>query len=153
SGEWMKKLFEGRNSKERSQFIKEIGRRYYDLLVKKDLSMSYPGHSGFSLSSDELEENNEVKQFLEKAVDYGDLYDVKHTSKSGGQKRIKYYLTPIFCPHFRITYKRIKEPEYLSIQKMKSLFHIGDKVNFAEAKSGRKKVSDAQQVLFKKDNF
>ena len=51
--------------------------------------MSNPGKNGFSLPLDELEAkaNDDVRKFLNLAVDYGDLHESVHTSKTKGEKR------------------------------------------------------------------
>ena len=112
SEEWQKKPIEGKESKKRLKFIQKIGERYYRYLTDDD-SMSYPGRNGFSVSVSDLELNKEVFDFLQLAVDYGDLYEAHHTSKSKGERRRKYYLAPILCPAYSIPYKHTKEPEYL----------------------------------------
>jgi len=112
SEEWQKKPIEGKQSKKRFSVIQQLGERYYKLLID-DLAMSYPGRNGFSIASYDLNRNKIVKDYLKLAVDYGDLQAIAHTSKSKGEKRRKFYLAPILCPAFRISYKHTKEPEYI----------------------------------------
>jgi len=122
SEEWLKKPVEGKDSKRRLQFINRVGYRYYNILVD-DFAMSNPGKNGFSLPLDELEAkaNDDVRKFLNLAVDYGDLHESVHTSKTKGEKRKKYYLAPILCPAFKIPYKHIKEPEYMAVKGIREM--------------------------------
>jgi hypothetical protein len=115
SEEWLKKPFEGKDSSRRKAMIMLLGKRYYRHMTN-DIAMSYPGWTGFSLPTDQLDRDLESIEFLETAVSFGDLYEFSHTSKKKGEKRKKFYLAPIFCPAFKITYKHIKEPEYIDMQ-------------------------------------
>jgi hypothetical protein len=141
SEEWLKKPIEGKDSKRRLQFIKNIGYRYYNALVD-DAPMSNPGHSGFSLPLEDLQVNIETSEFLNLAVDYGDLYESIHTSKSRGVKRKKYYLAPILCPAFKIPYKHIKEPEYMGLSKIEDIIQASDVRDATKSKSASNKDSD-----------
>lgn len=113
SEEWLRKQLEGADVKRRQEFVNRIGAYFYKMLTE-DKSMSYPGRNGFSIRLDELEADQDVDKFLKIAVDYGDLYDAAHTSKTKGEKRKKYYLAPILSPAFKVPYTHTKEPEYLS---------------------------------------
>jgi hypothetical protein len=124
SEEWQKKPIEGKESKKRLKFIQKAGERYYKYLID-DLSMSYPGRNGFSVSITDLDDNKYVSEYLKVAVDYGDIYEGPHTSKSKGEKRRKYYLAPILCPAFKIPYKHTKEPEYIRATALQGLLDDG----------------------------
>ncbi len=117
SEEWLKKPKEGENSSVRIQLLTTLGHHFYNELTN-DLAMSYPGKNGFSLKTDDLKKDGYIKNLLCVSVDYGDLHEATHTSKSKGEKRVKYYLAPIFCPAFKIPYKHTKEPEYINIKQL-----------------------------------
>ena len=71
----------------------------------------------FSVSSELFQafgEYQELRTFLNEAVDYGDLYDMPHTTRKADRKgRTKWYLAPILSPYFQIPHQHIKEPYYL----------------------------------------
>lgn len=117
SEEWVNKVKEGDDATRRSQFLRNIGPYYYRQLID-DKAMSYPGVTGFSLNTAELNQAREVHRFLKTCVEYGDLYEAPHTSKHKGEARVKYYLAPILCPYFRIPYQRTKEPDYIHVSKI-----------------------------------
>jgi len=80
--------------------------------------MSNPGHNGFSLLDEELSapEFDHVRFLLEEMVDYGTLMSSPHTTKEKDRRaRTKFYLNPVLCPHFKIHYKRLKEPMYIHV--------------------------------------
>lgn len=140
SEEWLRKPNEGEQSKKRSQLIKLIGARYYKILTD-DIAMSNPGKNGFSISNDSLKKDNVSREILELTVNYGDLYDHPHTSKSKGEKRTKYYLAPILCPSFKITYKHIKEPEYIDLPTLqKWLSNVEKKRKVAKNSTGSSSI-------------
>ena len=115
STHWYQKINELPNGSDRKRFIDVLGRLFYTKLVN-DLAMSYPGHNGFSVRIDELETDTKIKDFLEEAVDYGDLFDSSHTTKEKtARQRVKFYLNPILSPHFRIPESHVKEPIYASV--------------------------------------
>ncbi|CAN5883178.1 hypothetical protein BH18ACI4_BH18ACI4_00790 [soil metagenome] len=119
STHWYVKINEKPDGSDRKRFIDIVGRRFYTGLVN-DAAMSYPGHNGFSVRIDELETNEDVNNFLRKAVDYGDLFDASHTTKEkSAQQRKKYYLNPILSPHFRIPESHVKEPIYLKVSQVR----------------------------------
>lgn len=117
SDEWQKKQPEGAGSANRRRFLATIGEYYYRKLTN-DRAMSYPGLNGFSVNINELEQNQDVYSFLKTCVGYGDLYEAPHTSKQKGEKRLKYYLAPILCPHFKLPYRHTKEPDYVKPEKI-----------------------------------
>ena len=114
--------------------------------------MSYPGHNGFSLTQSELQSVEDVRQFLEDAVDYGDLYDAPHTTKSGDRRqRVKWYLHPILSPHFKIHESHIKEPMYVNIEEVISWMKRSGIVFRSRTRSRglrKSEPSEEQQTLF-----
>ena len=57
--------------------------------------MSNPGQNGFSLRASDLEAHAGLRQLIEEAVGWGDLYEMDHTSKIKSDRasdpRKKYY--------------------------------------------------------------
>jgi hypothetical protein len=112
SNSWYADISKEKGGKYRQAFIRYLGTQLYKTLVE-DISMSNPGHNGFSLDVEELEKATKLKKFLNEATDYGDLYDAPHTSKlTDKRERIKYYLNPILSPRFKIPSSHTKEPIY-----------------------------------------
>ena len=103
--------------------------KYTKLIADK--TMSYPGANGFSLRVDDLEKDDRLREFLRQAVGYGDLYEAPHTSKTPGEKRLKYYLAPILSPIFRIPSVHTKEPEYSNIAQANKWLAGGDTLTAA----------------------
>ena len=106
----------------RLRFLDQLaGWLRYELL--SDLAMSYPGQNGFSLKESELRDEPELKQLLEEAVGWGDLYEVPHTSKTKGERfrdpRHKYYLNPSLSPVYQIPESHTKEPVYHALDKLR----------------------------------
>jgi hypothetical protein len=112
---WYQKISEQPGGGERRRFIDYLGRLFYTSLME-DRAMSYPGHNGFSLANEEIEDDAEVFRFLGDAVDYGDLHDAPHTTKDkDARQRTKWYLNPILSPYFRLPESHVKEPMYEDI--------------------------------------
>lgn len=113
---WLKKISrETGHSGDRSRFAKQLGEEFARRL-HGDRQMSNPGHNGFSVLDDELaaKEFRHVGFLLEEMVDYGTLISSSHTTKEKDRRaRTKFYLNPVLCPHFKIHYKRLKEPIYV----------------------------------------
>lgn len=114
---WFNKISEqSGTSGKRKRFIEYIG-----ILLRKELlddqKMSYPGHNGFSIMNREFEAaQNEVKQLIFDCVNFGDLIQIPHTSKSKDKEpRTKWYLHPVLSPEFRIPDTHVKEPKYIGI--------------------------------------
>lgn len=118
SNEWRSKQTEGPNAFKRKAFVDVLGEHFYVKLTN-DKSMSNPGANGFSLENGELSVSEDVKDFLMDAVSYGDLVEAAHTSKKKGERRTKYYLTPILSPYFRIPSVHTKEPEYVTVKEIR----------------------------------
>ncbi len=111
---WLKKIAtETGRSGDRLRLIRQIGTVLARNLYA-DRQMSYPGHNGFSVADDELEQFPHVKTLLEEMVDYGTIVAWPHTTKEKDRRnRTKFYPNPVLCPQFKIHYKRLKEPMYV----------------------------------------
>jgi hypothetical protein len=119
SAEWLSKQTEGPNAYKRRSFVDTLGKHFYVKLTG-DRAMSNPGANGFTLENGELARNPDIKGFLMEAVGYGDLVEAPHTSKTKGERRTKYYLAPVLSPYFRIPSVHTKEPEYVTINQVRS---------------------------------
>jgi hypothetical protein len=116
---WYKKITEQPGGNDRQRFIDYIGRSFQKKLLE-DRAMSYPGHNGFSLLKEELDDDKEVARFLGDAVDCGDLFSFPHTTKTKDRRqRIKWYLNPVLSPYFRIPETHIKEPIYTNTKRVR----------------------------------
>lgn len=123
SSSWFDNLSGMHGAKERKKFISYIGVLFHKLLVE-DLSMSYPGHNGFSLENEDQAKFKELESFLKEASDYGDLEDRPHTTKSSDKKkRTKWYLHPILSPYFKIPTIHTKEPKYVKGMEVLKWYH------------------------------
>jgi len=115
SAYWYQKIGEQPGGGDRRRFIDLLGRMFYSALID-DRSMSYPGYNGFSLAIDSLERDEEISGFLGDAVDYGDLFETAHTTKEkDARQRMKWYLSPILSPYFRLPESHVKEPMYVEV--------------------------------------
>ena len=115
SAHWHEKISEQPKGHDRKRFVDVLGRMFRTWLLE-DIALSYPGHNGFSLTHQDLEENPEIARFLKEAVDFGDLYDSEHTTKEKDRKqRTKWYLMPILSDFFQIREAHTREPYYASI--------------------------------------
>lgn len=118
SNSWYNDMANEKGGKYRQAFVRYFGTYLYKTLVE-DVSMSNPGHNGFSLDVEELDKASRLKKFLNEATDYGDLYDAPHTSKLQDKKeRIKYYLNPILSPRFKVPSSHTKEPIYTNTKEV-----------------------------------
>ncbi len=118
---WLKKISqETGRSGDRLRFIRYLGNSLSrDLLA--DRKLSNPGHNGFSIADEELDDDPKTKAFLEELSDYGNLLVLRHTTKERDRRsRRKWYLNPILCPQFKIPYKRLKEPRYVRVADIRS---------------------------------
>jgi hypothetical protein len=111
----------------RSRFLNEIASWLRARLVD-DKAMSNPGQNGFSLRISELDEHPKLRQLIEEAVGWGDLYEMDHTSKSKAERssepRKKYYINPALSPFYDLPEAHTKEPVYAK---------LGDILRLAEA--------------------
>ena len=114
SNYWLNKITqETGRSGDRFRLAKQIG-NVLGRHLHADRHMSYPGHNGFSLTDQDLKQAPHVNELLEEMSDYGTLVVSSHTTKEKDRRsRRKFYLNPILCPHFKIPYKRLKEPMYI----------------------------------------
>ena len=111
---------------ERFRFVQRLGEMFNNLL-NDDQKMSYPGHTGFSMTIEDFKDNPDVENFLSEAVDYGNLVRREHTTRYTDKKRrIKFYLNPIYCPIYRIPVGQTKEPKYVSAAEVRLwMYHAG----------------------------
>jgi hypothetical protein len=127
SKQWFEKISELSGGHERQRVVENMGRWFANKL-RKDTKMSYPGHTGFSLTNVDIQDNHIVKSFLQDATDCGVLFEVSHTSKEPNKiSRTKWYFNPIYCPFIKIYEARIKEPYYTNPSFIES-FISGEKV-------------------------
>lgn len=118
SNSWYNDMAKEKGGKYRQAFVRYLGTYLFKTLVE-DISMSNPGHNGFSLDVEELEKAVRLKKFLNEATDYGDLYDAPHTSKlKDKRERKKYYLNPILSPRFKVPSSHTKEPIYTNTKEV-----------------------------------
>lgn len=123
---WYEKITEWPGGHERQRFVDHLGRLFQDRL-SDDLAMSYPGHNGFSLSKEDLSNDTSLKEFLDEAVNFGDLFEAPHTTKEKDRKqRVKWYLHPILSPYFRIPETHVKEPMYVSASEVRKWLRDAD---------------------------
>lgn len=103
----------------RYAILARLGPAIGEALIR-DLAISNPGHSGFSLREADLlgddradDQRAKVAQFLHQAVSWAILEERTHTSKKReGASRRKWYLHPLLSPVFQIPHVRVKEPLY-----------------------------------------
>jgi hypothetical protein len=112
---WFNKITEEPGSDIRQRFVNDVA-----ILMQKsmheDSALSYPGHNGFSVDLKEYgtTEAEDIRTFLQEAVAYGVLLDFPHTTKSRNRRqRRKWYLNPIYSPHFKLPHIHTKEPIYV----------------------------------------
>ncbi|MCG3195734.1 MAG: hypothetical protein GHCLOJNM_00201 [bacterium] len=103
----------------RSRFLNEVA-SWLRAGLLDDKSMSNPGQNGFSLRVSELERNEALRQLIEEAVGWGDLYEMDHTSKikseHASEPRKKYYINPALSPFYELPEAHTKEPVYAKIE-------------------------------------
>lgn len=118
ANDWLEKQKETPRGATRKAFVVRLGIGMRAALLE-DRSLSYPGHTGFSLSEGELEDEPQVSRFLETAAEYGALVGLPHTTKKQKREpRRKWYLSPILCPNFEIPAIRTKEPYYAGVHEV-----------------------------------
>lgn len=102
----------------RSRFLNKVASWLHAGLLD-DTSMSNPGQNGFSLRVNDLERNDALRQLIEEAVGWGDLYEMDHTSKikseHASEPRKKYYINPALSPFYDLPEAHTKEPVYAKI--------------------------------------
>ena len=104
---------------DRHKFVLRLGEAF-NMALNGDDRMSYPGHSGISLTLAELDANPDIRDFLTEAVDFGNITRREHTTRSSDRKRrIKFYLSPVYCPLFRLPLTAVKEPMYIDADQVR----------------------------------
>ena len=102
----------------RSRFLNEIASWLRSRLLD-DKAMSNPGQNGFSLRASDLEAHAGLRQLIEEAVGWGDLYETDHTSKiksdHASDPRKKYYINPALSPFYELPEAHTKEPIYAKL--------------------------------------
>ena len=135
SAKWYEEVSSVKGGGSRKLFITYLGTKFYRVLTQ-DQKMSYPGHNGFSLVEADFISYNHINKFLTEASDFGDLQERQHTTKnSSGEKRIKWYLNPIFSPRFKIPSIRTKEPMYVSIKSFEDWMVEADIISHDDMKT------------------
>jgi hypothetical protein len=133
--------------------IAQIGGAIH-MYLKRDLALSNPGHSGFSLKESEMIGSNsrdEVRQFLQNAVSWAIMEERTHTSKmSDGAIRSKWYLHPMLSPEYVLPVTRVKEPLYVNVEQVHTWLFGGETVVFGPKKqSGDRALSMDGRILEK----
>jgi len=102
----------------RSRFLNEIASWLRSNLLD-DKAMSNPGQNGFSLRVSDLNQHDGLRQLIEEAVGWGDLYEMDHTSKikseHASEPRKKYYINPALSPFYELPEAHTKEPVYATL--------------------------------------
>ena len=139
ASEWLEKQEEFPRGATRKNFVVRLGIAIRKTLLA-DSTLSYPGHTGFSLVQDDWRSYRFVRQFLEDGEDYGAVVGFEHTTKERDrQPRRKWYLSPILCPNFEIPAIRTKEPYYAHVLELKAWIDEPRKgIVFGRDKVGRK---------------
>jgi hypothetical protein len=123
---WFDKIGEEPGGNGRQRFVRVLANLIQKWL-SEDNALSNPGRNGFSLSVDQLEQDQEVQRFLHEAVAFGTLFEVPHTTKLKDRKpRNKWYPNPIYSPYFRIPHVHTKEPAYIDISEVKKWMRMAD---------------------------
>jgi hypothetical protein len=149
SKHWYNKIKErtGR-SKQRQRFIDRLGRLFRAEMLDDD-HLSYPGHNGFSLRLEDLNSDEMILQFLNECVNYGDLYDAPHTTKTKDRRpRRKWYLNPVLSPHFQLPVSHVKEPMYVTIARVKRWLAEAERLAEDPEEIGLVRQNEAQLELF-----
>ncbi|WP_157778254.1 ORC-CDC6 family AAA ATPase [Massilia violaceinigra] len=146
-------ISQGHNGDTRRRLIQMLG-IWFSKEMGGDRAMSNPGHNGFSLTTDDIESDQEIRRVLAFAVDFGDLFEGPHTTKLADKKpRRKWYLSPILCPYFRIPHIRTKEPIYTNVSDLRRRIEAAEVLigNGSGYKSQQAPVEVAQLNLFDKE--
>jgi hypothetical protein len=151
SDEWLTRdRNEHTGGRHRYDFLNRLGPSIHDALLK-DLAISNPGHSGFSLKESDLSnsmEGRKVGEFLQNAVSWAILEERPHTSKlREGATRHKWYLHPLLAPSFGIPFKRVKEPLYIDIKDVYEWIYENAKMKFAPSRKEKRDWTDLQEHL------
>ena len=118
---WLQKQLQYPGGPQRYDFLIRLGTSFRKALLN-DVTLSYPGHNGFSLSLEEYNRSDaaDVHEFIENATDFGALIATAHTTKERDKRpRRKWYLFPVVCPVFDIPAIRTKEPYYATVSEVR----------------------------------
>ncbi|MDP3424350.1 MAG: hypothetical protein Q8S32_11375 [Burkholderiaceae bacterium] len=110
---WVEKISPQRyNGSTRQKIVLALA-HWFRRKLATDMSMSNPGHNGFSLSVEDLARFPQLEALLNLCCDFGDLVSYAHTTKTSDKKeRRKWYLAPLSSPFYRIPHIHTKEPIY-----------------------------------------
>ena len=137
----------------RYQVVNNLGSAIGDFVVR-DLGISNPGHTGFSLRETDLfnsQEGQQVALFLNEAVSWAVFEERRHKSKQReGAARRKWYLHPLISPTFSVPFRRVKEPFYAAIDQVSQWLKATGQIRFGKEKniSAAKVQPPAQQSLW-----
>lgn len=119
-----------------------------------DVAMSNPGQNGFSLRVSDLHRHPDLRQLIEEAVGWGDLYEMDHTSKEKSERssepRKKYYLNPALSPFYELPEAHTKEPVYADLKTILRLA-VGARAIRSERLAEGKHDSDENQLTLFSD--
>lgn len=108
----------------RSRFLDKLASWLRSRLLD-DKAMSNPGQYGFSMRVSDLESHAGLRQLIEEAVGWGDLYEMDHTSKIKSERasepRRKYYMNPALSPFYELPEAHTKEPIYATLNDILTL--------------------------------
>lgn len=128
---------------DRHLFVQSLGQMFNNWL-SRDLAMSNPGHSGFSLTLEDLASNPDVRDLIDETVDFGNLTRREHTTKSSDRKRrLKFYLNPIYCPIYRLPAGQIKEPSYVTAAQVREWLRSATVSGFDQTETPQTRRSKA----------
>jgi len=141
----------------RSRFLDEIASWLRSRLLD-DKAMSNPGQNGFSLRASDLEAHAGLRQLIEEAVGWGDLYEMDHTSKVKSERandpRKKYYLNPALSPFYELPEAHTKEPVYAKLEDILKLARAAGAVKdlATPAQTPRPEADPNQPWLFPEES-
>lgn len=129
----------------RSRFLNEIA-SWLRARLLDDKAMSNPGQNGFSLRVSDLNQHVGLRQLIEEAVGWGDLYEMEHTSKSKAERasepRKKYYINPALSPFYELPEAHTKEPIYATLDDILQLGIAADAVKPVERPTASQQTTD-----------
>jgi hypothetical protein len=149
---WHRKVRTDPDGDSRLRVVDYIGQMFREWM-RRDLSMSYPGHNGFSIDGAELRMDEELREFLGQAASYGVLvYRAHSTRNRGGSRRHKWYLAPIYSPYFQIPASHVKEPKYVKTAEVRRWLAAAQVPRFLSKESARRGHQAPQEQLFPPDS-
>ena len=142
---WYSKIESDPDGSSRQRFVDALGKMFREKL-RSDVRMSYPGHNGFSVEIADLRTEPLVREVLNECAAFGVLYDREHTTRNkNGGRRQKWYLNPIYAPHFQIPVVHTKEPRYASAAEVAGWMRAA---NALDAAGPRPRHADVAQLRF-----